>query len=1438
MPRRRRSVDDDPRPRGRPRIRRSVDDPTPRHRGRPRNPPIPRPRQRPRERYNLRTYKGIGARYDLDTFFDHVTHESVNVVVDPNSPHYCRQVLPGMDITCQHCNAALFKGETPKICCGVDGKNSQLESYPPAPPPIFQLWLNNMAYRLKTRPLNQSLSFGSIGADIDENLANQRDGVYTFRIRGQMSHRIGSAQAIEGERPKFAQIYFYERNEQLGHRLHWFNGLDEPTLAIIQQVIHEQHRYVHVYEQARNLQLAPDQDLNIVFHASNTGRHNEPHANEVGAILIDGAINQFETSHRDVVLRKQGGYLERIDEFSKMYDPLLYPLFFPQGTFGWHFDFRNPQTNEPVTLRDYTTFHLMVRDIKNNPQNNPLHLGGRLFQQWVVDQYCKIETNNLNWIRTQQTTLRADSYANVRTALNNGEEWVGKRIILPATFPGSPRDMKQQCKDSMAIVRQYTKADLFITMTTNPRWPEIEKELLAGQTASDRPDVVARVFNDKLKEVIDDIWNRHCLGPAEAYCYTIEFQKRGLPHAHILHWLKPEAKPRTTADIDKLVSAEIPDPATQPVLYKTVSKHMMHGPCGHLNPNCPCSNNRDQQCTKDYPKPLREETDFNEKGFPFYRRRQPPPGQVPRTVRKGQHELDNSWVVPYNVYLSQKYDCHINVEVCSSIQSVKYMHKYIYKGHDRASIRIVEGEEVLDETQSYVDGRYVGPVEACWKIFGYPMHGRSHTIVRLPIHLPDQQSVVFRDNQNIQNIQPPDSMLLAYFYVCGIDPEASMYTYLDFPFHYSWDPKQKMWYKRQKKHYTIGRLHSVSVTDGERFFLRMLLTRVTGAKSFEDVRTFEGVVHHSFREACIARGMLDDDTIWIQALEEAQAEATAFEMRLLFVSILLFSQPSDPLLLWERFYQGLSEDFAHHYDTATPEELFAHTANSIDYMLREEGRSWSHYPTLPDIPNVQRLGDATDNTLIEIQKSLKRKIGNYQANIHKFNDEQQITFQTIIQAIEDPNHASHFLFFLEGSGGSGKTFLCKTLLDYLRDKNHIALSVASSGIASLLLPGGTTAHSRFKIPLNPDEAATCNISHNTQLYHLLQETSLIVWDEAPMMHRYAFEALDRTLRDLFIDTLPMGGKVCVFCGDWKQILPVVPSGTPQQTINACLKKSTLWQHVHHLQLTNNMRVLPNEVDFASWLLQVGRGTHNDYPHLTIPPEMRMEGTISDLIDKVYPNLQQHLGNAEYLRDRVILATTNKIVNEINETISKRLGQGRVYKSIDSLADSATDNDVNMYPIEFLNSIEINGLPPHRLSLSVGCVIMLIRNLNKAAGLCNGTRLIVTALHNNSIQANILTGDFVGTKVYIPRIKLTPTDTDLPFTLSRLQFPVKLAFAMTINKSQGQTFSQVGICLLQRVFTHGQLYVAISRVTSPEHLTILLPDGKTYVFNAVFKPIFG
>ena len=285
---------------------------------------------------------------------------------------------------------------------------------------------------------------------------------------------------------------------------------------------------------------------------------------------------------------------------------------------------------------------------------------------------------------------------------------IGTPTVLPSSFISSPRHMIQLLHDSMAVVRVTSQPDLFITVTCNAFWPEITDSLLSGQTAQDRPDLVARVFKLKLTAVLKDLTNTQIFGNVVAHTHVIEFQKRGLPHAHILLILDPEFKPRTSEIVDGMISAEIPNKDTHPLLHQTVVKCMFHGPCGRTNPNSSCM--KDGKCTRQYPRSYSEYTSTDNDGYPVYRRR-----NDGVTFTKNNHTFTNRDVVPYNPYLSQKYNCHINVEVATSITAVKYLYKYIYKGHDRASVSVEsEGPRVVDEAKEYLDARYVSVPEACW----------------------------------------------------------------------------------------------------------------------------------------------------------------------------------------------------------------------------------------------------------------------------------------------------------------------------------------------------------------------------------------------------------------------------------------------------------------------------------------------------------------------------------------------------------------------------------------------------------------------------------------------------------------------------------------------------------------------------------------------------
>jgi hypothetical protein len=228
----------------------------------------------------------------------------------------------------------------------------------------------------------------------------------------------------------------------------------------------------------------------------------------------------------------------------------------------------------------------------------------------------------------------------------------------------------------------------------------------------------------------------------------------------------------------------------------------------------------------------------------------------------GRHCVDNRWIVPYNPYLTLKYNAHINVEACTSIKSVKYLFKYVYKGHDCANIRVSEINELThDEVHTYIDTRYVSPPEAFWRLSEYRLHEQSHSIYRLAIHMPNQQPVYFTEGNHqaaAENATTKETMLTAYFKWNAA--HHSPYLYTEFPFHFVWNSTGCKWTVRKKRGDRIlPRVYSVSPKNSEKYCLCILLHHIPGATSFEYLRTVDGVTVTSFKEACIHRQLLFDD---------------------------------------------------------------------------------------------------------------------------------------------------------------------------------------------------------------------------------------------------------------------------------------------------------------------------------------------------------------------------------------------------------------------------------------------------------------------------------------------------------------------------------------------------------------------------------------------------
>ena len=362
----------------------------------------------------------------------------------------------------------------------------------------------------------------------------------------------------------------------------------------------------------------------------------------------------------------------------------------------------------------------------------------------------------------------------------------------------------------------------------------------------------------------------------------------------------------------------------------------------------------------------------------------------------------------------------------------------------------------------------------------------------------------------------------------------------------------------------------------------------------------------------------------------------------------------------------------------------------------------------------------------------------------------------------------------------------------------VALATATTGKAAMHLSKGRTFHSRFKAPLNLGEDCSLRIPLGTELAKLVWMAKFIVVDEATMLNNVLLQAMDVCFRDIMGTDVPFGGKVLVLCGDFRQTLPVIPGASRAGIVAKCLNQHPLWRHFEVMYLTKNMRVNANSdpklVAWSEWLQSVGDGVEGE--EVKVPEEictMIEEGTkkkpmaekdsLKGLIAKVFPNLQGNLADLKWLTGRSILTPTNKQRHHINDTMVQMApGQEVRLRSAD-----VVDNvqDAVSFSVEYCNSLEPTGLPKHEITLKPGVPVMLIRNLNPSAGLCNGTRLIFSHVAPNKRVMYCKLKDEVSGQyslVAIPRICLRPKEKEYPFEWSRLQFPITVAFSTTINKA--------------------------------------------------------
>ncbi|KAJ9547060.1 hypothetical protein OSB04_019603 [Centaurea solstitialis] len=641
---------------------------------------------------------------------------------------------------------------------------------------------------------------------------------------------------------------------------------------------------------------------------------------------------------RSIIVYGRSDYSQEIQAHFGSYDPLAYPLFFPNGESGWH---------------------------------------SKILRHGV--------------------------------SIN---EVVGVDEIMEEDSEGGPRDMRRRFLDAIALVQDDGKPDIFLTMTCNPKWPEILKELLPGQTAADRPDLVARIFRAKLEDLNDHLFQKNILGIVIAYVYVIEFQKCGFPHAHFLLIMRAEDKMVNPDHYNKIVCAEIPDPTKYPEMHQLVVQHMMHGPCGNVRPSSPCMQGEPKRCHFRYLRVFNDKTSNAENSYPLYRRR-----DLGREVNVRGNTLDNRWVVPY--------------------------------------------------TQNV---RYVSPPEAMWRIFSFALSQIHPYVMTLQLHLPNKQMVRFREDDVMVDIVARERdkrrMLTAFFDKNKEDESARRHLYKDFPKHCTWNASSRRWNPRIQG-LMVGRLVSANPAEGERYYLHVLLSHISGPTSFEDLYTVNGILHPTFQKAALERGLIETDDNLSQCLAEASLFQFPNALRRLFATILTYCEPGDVRKLWDEHYESLSEGYRRQCESVDRVQNMVLT--DIANFLQSMGKNLDDF----DLPKIYANANLQIGSFCDVQEeySIMVEDEHLRARDALYLD-QKYAYDEIMKHLDDDRLG---VFFIDGLGGTDKTVLYKALLANIRSHGLIALATASSGVAANNMPRGRTAHSRFKIPLNLDNNSMCNI---------------------------------------------------------------------------------------------------------------------------------------------------------------------------------------------------------------------------------------------------------------------------------------------------------------------------------------------------------------------------